>query len=224
MCAIERPDGFRWHVVLGVCLALREAALGSAGFNQQHHLLFLRVIGAQWAPSARLPSTSATPTPLLTAWCPMYLHCLSCTHNWYSMCSPQLCLFKLEKHLVLTHIGTMDVESWLLLNLLMQILYLEPKWVNSINKYNIDIHYQSPDGWTDLVIPGGLPVVHRWKCQAILGQIILADKWLVKKPKLPKRSLFGLSACNYISYNPILNKQTMCTQLNFFSFNQQFEW
>lgn len=138
MCAIERPDGFRWHVVLGVCLALREAALGSAGFNQQHHLLFLRVIGAQWAPSARLPSTSATPTPLLTAWCPMYLHCLSCTHNWYSMCSPQLCLFKLEKHLVLTHIGTMDVESWLLLNLLMQILYLEPKWVNSMSKYNID--------------------------------------------------------------------------------------
>lgn len=39
------------------------ACPGSAGFNQQHHLPLLRVIGAQWAPSATLPSTSAPQHP-----------------------------------------------------------------------------------------------------------------------------------------------------------------
>lgn len=57
------------------------ACPGSAGFNQQHHLPLLRVIGAQWAPSATLPSTSAPPTPLRTAWCSMYLHWLYCTRG-----------------------------------------------------------------------------------------------------------------------------------------------
>lgn len=61
-------------------VSLQEPALGSAGFNQQHHLPLLRVIATQWAPSARLPSTPAPPAPLHTAWCSMYLHvCLAHT-------------------------------------------------------------------------------------------------------------------------------------------------
>lgn len=81
VCVIEKPDGFQGHVVLAVCLPLQEPALGSAGFNQHHHLPLLRVIGTQWAPSATLPSTSAPQTPFHTVWCFMYLHCLLCIHS-----------------------------------------------------------------------------------------------------------------------------------------------
>lgn len=51
--------GFQRHVVLGVCLLVQKPALGSAGFNQHHHLPLLWVIDAQWPPSGMLPSTFA---------------------------------------------------------------------------------------------------------------------------------------------------------------------
>lgn len=51
----------RGHVILGVCLLLQEPALGSAGFNQHHHLPLLRVICAQWGPLSNAPLHLCSP-------------------------------------------------------------------------------------------------------------------------------------------------------------------